>query len=90
MFKFAVYYLFDRTVKVESTSLILGSDQFTQVAQSDLDGATNWIEIKWPTKKEPNKMVAAKVLLFGGKYGEYGYGQYLFWIPIIFPTWSAS
>ncbi|KAL7404951.1 hypothetical protein ABVT39_021549 [Epinephelus coioides] len=72
MFKFAVYYLFDKTIKVESTSLILGSDQFTQVAsQPDLDDNANWIEIKWPTRKEPNRTVPAKVLLFGGKYGEY-------------------
>ena len=75
MFKFAVYYLFDKTLKVESTSVILGSDQFTQVAsQPDLDDDANWIEIKWPTRKETNRMVPAKVLLFGGKYGEYGNG----------------
>ena len=75
MFKFAVYYLFDKTLKVESTSLILGSNQFTQVASKpDLDDDANWIEIKWPTRKEPNRTVPAKVLLFGGKYGEYGDG----------------
>ncbi|XP_028436621.1 uncharacterized protein LOC114557391 [Perca flavescens] len=72
MFKFAVNYLFDKTLKVGSTSLILGSDQFTQVAsQPDLDDDSNWIEIKWPTRKEPNRTVPAKVLLFGGKCGEY-------------------
>ncbi|XP_049899294.1 uncharacterized protein LOC126389640 [Epinephelus moara] len=72
MFKFAIYYLFDKTLKVESTSLILGSDQFNQVAsQPDLDDDANWIEIKWPTRKEPNRTVPAKLLLFGGKYGEY-------------------
>ena len=50
MFKFAVYYLFDKTLKVESTSLILGSDEFTQVASKpDLDDDANWIEI------EPNR-----------------------------------
>ncbi|KAK0141863.1 hypothetical protein N1851_020461 [Merluccius polli] len=64
MFKFAVYYLFDKTLKVESTSLILGSDQFTQVAsQPDLDDDANWIEIKWPTRKEPNRTVPAKAKL---------------------------
>ncbi|CAK6974850.1 uncharacterized protein LOC116046401, partial [Scomber scombrus] len=37
-------------------------DQFTQVAsQPDLDDDTNWIEIKWPTRKEPNRTVPAKV-----------------------------
>ncbi|XP_030229461.1 uncharacterized protein LOC115556376 isoform X2 [Gadus morhua] len=71
MFKFAVYYLFDKTLKVESTSVILGSDQFTQVAsQPDLDDDANWIEIKWPTRKETNRMVPAKVLLFGDSYKE--------------------
>lgn len=62
-------------LKVESTLLIFGSDQFTQVAsQPDLDDDANWNEIKWPTRKEPNRTVPAKVLLFGGKYGEYGNG----------------
>ncbi|XP_030263645.1 uncharacterized protein LOC115575590 isoform X2 [Sparus aurata] len=71
MFKFAVYYLFVKTLKVESTSLILGSDQFTQVASKpDLDDDANWIEIKWPTRKEPNRTVPAKVLLFGDSYKE--------------------
>lgn len=71
-FTFAIYYLFDKTLKVESTSLILGSNQFTQVAsQPDLDDDANWTEIKCPTRKEPKRTVAAKVLLFGGKYGEY-------------------
>ncbi|XP_034742076.1 uncharacterized protein LOC117953299 [Etheostoma cragini] len=70
-FQFAVYYLFDKTLKVESTSLILGSYQFTQVvSQPDLDDETNWIEIKWPTRKEPKRTVAAKVLLFGDSYKE--------------------
>lgn len=71
-FQFAIYYLFDKTLKVESTSLILGSYQFAQVAsQPDLNDDANWIEIKWPTRKEPKRTVAAKVLLFGGKYGQY-------------------
>lgn len=71
-FKFAVYYLFDKTLKVESTSIIVGSDrQFTQVAsQPDLDDDANWMEIKLPTRKDPSRTAAAKVLLFGGKYGE--------------------
>ena len=55
--------------------LILSSNQFTQVAsQPDLNDIANWIEIKWPMRKEPNWTVSAKVLLFGGKYGEYGDG----------------
>ncbi|XP_035987549.1 uncharacterized protein LOC118560555 isoform X2 [Fundulus heteroclitus] len=70
-FQFAIYYLFDKTLKVESTSLILGGIQFTQVvSKPDLDDDTNWIEIKWPTRKEPKRTVAAKVLLFGDSYKE--------------------
>ncbi|XP_038142438.1 uncharacterized protein LOC119784459, partial [Cyprinodon tularosa] len=70
-FQFAIYYLFDKTLKVESTSLILSSNQFTQVvSKPDLDDDTNWIEIKWPTRKEPKRTVAAKVLLFGDSYKE--------------------
>ncbi|XP_041831482.1 uncharacterized protein LOC121633476 [Melanotaenia boesemani] len=70
-FKFAIYYLFDKTLKVESTSLIHESYQFTQVSsQPDLEDDANWIEIKWPTRKEPKRTVAAKILLFGDSYKE--------------------
>nr|XP_055045514.1 uncharacterized protein LOC129431607 [Misgurnus anguillicaudatus] len=69
-FQFAIYYLFDKSLKVESTSLILGdSDQFDQVtSKPDLDSDDNWLEIKWPSRKEPEKTVAAKVLLFGDSF----------------------
>lgn len=67
-FQFAIYYLFDKSLKVESTSILLGNiDQLSQVtSKRDLDGDDNWLEIKWPTRKEPEKTVPAKVLLFGG------------------------
>ncbi|KAA0721525.1 hypothetical protein E1301_Tti021148 [Triplophysa tibetana] len=64
-FQFAVYYLFNKTLHVESTSLIVENvDQFNQVtSQPDLDSDDDWLEIKWPKRKEPEKTVAAKVLL---------------------------
>ncbi|KAA0708860.1 hypothetical protein E1301_Tti011795 [Triplophysa tibetana] len=69
-FQFAIYYLFNKTLQVESTSLIVGNlDQFNQVTlQPDLDSDDDWLEIKWPTRKEPEKTVAAKVLLFGDSF----------------------
>lgn len=70
-FQYAIYYLFNKTLKVESTSIIVGNSKFSQVtSQPDLEEDA-WIEIKCPTKKDPEKTVAAKVLLFGGKFGVY-------------------
>ncbi|XP_056116461.1 uncharacterized protein LOC130092584 [Rhinichthys klamathensis goyatoka] len=71
-FQFAIYYLFNKTLKVESTSVILGnSDHFSQVtSQPDLEDDDSWIEIKCATRKEPDKTVPAKVLLFGDSYKE--------------------
>ncbi|RXN37942.1 hypothetical protein ROHU_001575 [Labeo rohita] len=44
-------------------------DQLSQVtSKPDLDGDDNWLEIKWPTRKEPEKTVPAKVLLFGDSF----------------------
>lgn len=59
----------NHTLKVKRMLLILGSSQFAQVA-FHLDDDTNWNEIKWPTRKKNTENTAAKVLLFGGKYGE--------------------
>lgn len=67
-YQFAIYYFLDKTVKVESASLIGNSANLSQVtSQPDLDSDDNWIEIKWPTRKEPDRTVPAKVLLLGGK-----------------------
>lgn len=68
-FQFAIYYLFDKSLKVESTSILLSDvDQLSQItSKPDLDGDEDWLEIKCPTRKEPEKTVPAKVLLFGGK-----------------------
>lgn len=69
-FQFAIYYLYDKSLKVESTSILVANiDQHSQVtSKPDLDGDDNWLEIKWPTRKEPEKTVPAKVLLFGGLF----------------------
>ncbi|XP_056597776.1 uncharacterized protein LOC130415833 isoform X1 [Triplophysa dalaica] len=69
-FQFAIYYLFNKTLQVESTSLIVGNlDQLNQVtSQPDLDSDDDWFKIRWPTRKEPEKTVAAKVLLFGDSF----------------------
>ncbi|KAI7808138.1 hypothetical protein IRJ41_016541, partial [Triplophysa rosa] len=69
-FQFAIYYLYDKSLKVESTSILLANkDQLSQVtSKPDLDGDDNWLEIKWPTRKEPEKTVPAKVMLFGDSF----------------------
>lgn len=69
-FQFAIYYLYDKSLKVESTSILQANiDQLSQVtSKPDLDGDDDWIEIKWPTRKEPEKTVPAKVLLFGDSF----------------------
>jgi len=68
-FQFAIYYLYDKSLKVESTSILVDIDQHSQVtSKPDLDGDENWLEIKWPSRKEPEKTVPAKVLLFGGMF----------------------
>lgn len=69
-FQFAIYYLYDKSLKVESTSILVANiDQHSQVtSKPDLDGDDNWLEIKWPSRKEPEKTVPAKVLLFGGLF----------------------
>lgn len=78
-FQFAIYYFYDKTVQIESTSVILGTDQFSQVqSKPDLEDDNDWIEIKCPTRKDPAKTVAAKVLLFGGELDFTYYFQYYF------------
>ncbi|XP_039527468.1 uncharacterized protein LOC120479247 [Pimephales promelas] len=68
-FQFAIYYLYDKSLKVESTSILVDIDQHSQVtSKPDLDGDENWLEIKWPSRKEPEKTVPAKVLLFGDSF----------------------
>ncbi|XDV24189.1 hypothetical protein PO909_028437 [Leuciscus waleckii] len=69
-FQFAIYYLFDKSLKVESTSILLSNvDQLSQItSKPDLDGDDDWLEIKCPTRKEPEKTVPAKVLLFGDSF----------------------
>ncbi|XP_026071819.1 uncharacterized protein LOC113051874 isoform X1 [Carassius auratus] len=68
-YQFAIYYFIDKTVKVESASLIGNSANLSQVtSQPDLDSDDNWIEIKWPTRKEPDRTVPAKVLLLGDSF----------------------
>lgn len=68
-FKFAIFYLHSKNLKVESTSIILNSSgSFTQVnSRPDLED-DKWIEIKCGSRKEPNRTEAAKVLMFGGKF----------------------
>ena len=68
-FKFAIFYFSDKSVKVESTTLIKdqSAEQFSQITSCpDLDSDDGWVEIKWPTRKDPKRTAAAKVLLFGG------------------------
>lgn len=70
-FKFGIFYFSDRNVKVESTVIIKdqGKGQFAQIIyRPDLDSEDGWIEVHCPSCKEPNEMVAAKALLFGGLY----------------------
>ncbi|XP_048009101.1 uncharacterized protein LOC125243422 [Megalobrama amblycephala] len=69
-FQFAIYYLFDKSLKVESTSILLANiDQLSQItSKPDLDADDNWLEIKCPTRKEPEKTMPAKVLLFGDSF----------------------
>lgn len=68
LFQLAIYYLFDKSLKVESAAILLDNiDQLSQVtSKPDLDGDDNWLEIKWPTREEPEKTMPANVLLFGG------------------------
>lgn len=68
-YKFALFYFHNEVVKVESTSLIAGNNgKFFQIkSRPDLHDE-NWLELKCPSRKEPNKTEAVKVLLFGGKF----------------------
>ncbi|CAL1579997.1 unnamed protein product [Knipowitschia caucasica] len=70
-FKFAIFYFHNEVVKVESTSLIVGNiGKFNQInSRPDLTDE-NWLELKCPSRKEPKKTEAVKVLLFGDSFKE--------------------
>ena len=68
-YQFGIFNFTDKNVKVESTKHIKGAAQFKQITSCpDLENEDGWIEFNFPNRKEPNKKVAAKVLLFGGLY----------------------
>ncbi|KAL6478110.1 hypothetical protein MHYP_G00139450 [Metynnis hypsauchen] len=70
-FKFGIFYFRDKSVHVESADIVTPqyTKQLVQVlARPDLSNDDGWIEVYQANRKEPQKKVAAKLLLLGDNY----------------------